>query len=138
MEVQLIGDQDIINKLKKMQDYLRLQMMQDISKTAKEWYEDGFAKHIYDDGGRKTENSKDGWAPRTKDYNWPTLNNTGKLKNSLGHKITGYSVEIFTNVKYAKYLNFGTDKMVAREFIGLSLDLNKLLIDIIEKKLGVI
>ena len=46
------------------------------------------------------------------------LNKTGKLKNSFKTKIFNNSVQIFTDVEYAKYHNEGTEDIPRRQFLG--------------------
>ena len=35
---------------------------------------------------------------------------TGRLKNSFRHKVKGDTAEVYTNVEYAPYVEFGTSK----------------------------
>lgn len=50
------------------------------------------------------------------------LYDTGTLLDSITSQIVGShnTVQVGTNVHYAKYLNDGTEKMAAREFMGIS------------------
>lgn len=55
---------------------------------------------------------KDGTIARGKLYHY------GKLLKSFRTKVSNKMIEIGTNVRYAKYLQFGTNKMPARPFMG--------------------
>lgn len=48
------------------------------------------------------------------------LVDTGRLRNSIASKVYGNTAEIGTNVFYGKFHQFGTRKMVARPFLGIS------------------
>ena len=50
------------------------------------------------------------------------LYRTGNLLRSFFYKVRNQSVEIPTDIKYAEYLQFGTSKMPAREFLGFGKD----------------
>lgn len=65
------------------------------------------------------------WAPSTKlgreragTASRGLLWDTGNLLESFRYDVRGNSVVIITDVPYAKYLNDGTNKMPARNFIG--------------------
>jgi len=52
---------------------------------------------------------------------------TGALNNSIEYRISEKTLTIYSNVGYAKYLQFGTPKMPARPFLGWSqADINKI------------
>jgi len=88
------------------------------------------------------------WAPRKKETKKTIgkhiLVGTGALRQSLQNSIIRYdwkSVEWGVNPLskkdgriYAGYLNYGTDKMPAREFIGGSKELNKRIISLIKRE----
>ena len=44
--------------------------------------------------------------------------NEGILKNSISHEVDSLTVYIGTNVEYARYVEFGTSRMVARPYLG--------------------
>jgi phage gpG-like protein len=64
-----------------------------------------------------------GWDPRKRDYAWPIMKRTGKLLNSLTNLrgapnvITPTFAEFGTNVEYAKFHQYGTEKMAARKIV---------------------
>lgn len=75
------------------------------------------------------------WKPRVsetrKSKGKHLLVRTGNLRQSLQNSIRSVSWEKIvwgTDVPYAKYLNFGTDKMVAREFMGENKELKEKLL----------
>lgn len=47
------------------------------------------------------------------------LTETGRLVNSIGSEVVGNKARIYTNVEYAQYLQYGTKKMPARQFLGI-------------------
>jgi phage gpG-like protein len=65
-----------------------------------------------------------GWQPRDRSYGWPIMKRTGRLFNSLTNlrgapnTITPTGAQIFgTNVEYAKFHQYGTEKMPKRQII---------------------
>jgi phage gpG-like protein len=65
-----------------------------------------------------------GWQPREQVYGWPIMKRTGKLFSSLTNlrgapnTITATGAQIFgTNVEYAKFHQYGTEKMPKRQII---------------------
>ena len=64
-----------------------------------------------------------GWDPRKKDYAWPILRKTGRLLFSLANlhgspnTITPMYAEFGTEVKYAKFHQYGTKFMPARQVV---------------------
>lgn len=74
-----------------------------------------------------------GWDPRTRDYAWPIMKRTGRLFNSLTNlrgnpnKIERTEAEFGTSVEYAKFHQYGTERMPARKIVfnptGFSEDL---------------
>lgn len=61
-----------------------------------------------------------GWRPRKAVYGWPIMRRTGKLFNSLANMvgpenvITPMAAQFGTNVEYAKFHQYGTEKMAKR------------------------
>lgn len=86
------------------------------------------------------------WAPwsastlraRTKKGNASTglLFDSGKLFNSIKATSGIQTFSVGTDVKYAPYLNNGTNKMVARRFMGISPQAKESMLALIETKLG--
>jgi len=74
-----------------------------------------------------------GWKPRTRDYAWPIMKRSGKLLSSLTNlrgnpnKIEKTEAEFGTSVEYAKFHQYGTERMPARKIVfnptGFSEDL---------------
>lgn len=63
------------------------------------------------------------WAPSTaarRGVGHSLLVFTGKLLGSIYSKATADSAEVGTGVPYGGFIQDGTDRMVAREFLGLS------------------
>ena len=48
------------------------------------------------------------------------LSDTGRLRGSISAVIGAHEVEVGTNVFYGKFHQYGTRKMVARPFLGLT------------------
>jgi len=57
------------------------------------------------------------WEPRLDDNPWPILHHTGALESSIHALVTGDSVEVTHDTDYGDYLNEGTSRMPAREFL---------------------
>tara|TARA_Y100000310_G_C20420567_1_gene686482 strand:+ start:218 stop:625 length:408 start_codon:yes stop_codon:yes gene_type:complete len=47
-----------------------------------------------------------------------TVVDTGRLRSSITHRTMGLGAEVGTNVKYAEFVEFGTQKMEARHMVG--------------------
>lgn len=103
---------------KKIQELkaMRYDLPKDIAAAGQLYFQRNFDKQQWD--GVK-------WEPRIyaqkKDVQKPLLVDTGKLRQSLQNSVReadDKKITWGTDVPYAKYLNYGTDKMVAREFIG--------------------
>ena len=47
-----------------------------------------------------------------------TVVDTGRLRSSMTHRFMGQGAEIGTNVQYASYVEYGTEKMEARHMEG--------------------
>lgn len=58
-------------------------------------------KSILEDMGQRAQK-------HAKDYE--TAVDTGRLRNSITHKVSGDAVYIGTNVQYARYIEFGTSR----------------------------
>lgn len=54
------------------------------------------------------------------------LYRTGALLTSIAYKIEKGALIVYTNIPYAKYLQFGTPKMPSRPFIGWGNRINKI------------
>ena len=73
------------------------------------------------------------WSERKYKYPWPLLVKTGKMKKTWLGKTKKRSLEIKNPVSYAKYHNFGTDKLPIRKLVGVGKSINKIIKeDIIE------
>lgn len=46
------------------------------------------------------------------------LFHTGALHNSIQYRLSEHTLTVYSNVGYAKHLQFGTNKMPARPFMG--------------------
>lgn len=105
----------------------KVDLPNDLAQTGQVYFQRNFNKQQWD--GRP-------WAPRINNTsNKPLLVKTGKLRQSLQNSVRSkdYKKIVWgTDISYAKYLNFGTDKMVAREFLGGS----KELISIMKRKIN--
>lgn len=68
------------------------------------------------------------------------LVDTGRLLGSIAAHVAGTSATIGTSVAYAGYLQGGTSRMPAREFLGLSdanaAELERMLASVIERMIG--
>jgi phage gpG-like protein len=64
-----------------------------------------------------------GWKPRTAVYAWPIMRRTGKLFNSLANLagpenvVTPMAAQFGTDVEYAKFHQYGTEKMAKRQIL---------------------
>lgn len=64
-----------------------------------------------------------GWEPRREPKPWPLMVRTGKLMASLTslfgppNNVSGTSAEFGTRVEYAKFHQYGTNKMPARKIV---------------------
>ena len=54
------------------------------------------------------------------------LYRTGALLTSIAYKVEKGALLVYTNIPYAKHLQFGTPKMPARPFIGWGNRINKI------------
>ena len=75
----------------------------------------------------KTDPDGQPWAPwsmatirANKNKGGSLLFRTGALHDSIQFRISEKTLTIYSNVGYAKYLQFGTPKMPARPFLGWS------------------
>lgn len=101
--------------------YIKDELTSDIMELSKKHFVEGFPTTLSNRGGGRTNASKGGWSAREQEYNHPTLNDTGRLKNSI--KIDGNS--LVSNTEYGIYHNEGARNLDKREFLGESDDLNK-------------
>ena len=65
---------------------------------------------------------------------------TGNLRSSLTHSVDNDTARVGTNVEYAPYLEYGTDRMPAQAYLRPALDqninrINKLMRDIIGREI---
>lgn len=64
-----------------------------------------------------------GWRPRKSVYGWPIMRRTGNLFNSLANMVgpenvvTPLFARFGTNVEYAKFHQYGTEKMAKRQVL---------------------
>ena len=105
----------------------------EVAKVAIKDFKDNFKEQGFDG---------DPWAKRKKAKNYPILNNTGKLKNSIKAIIKTFRKIIITaTADYAKYHQSGTGDIPARPFIGQSDDLTikteKEIIKILDKTIKI-
>lgn len=103
----------------------------DVGKLAAEWFKESFPLSINDNGGRKTDKSASGWEPRKKNYLYPALTKTGKLKNSIHSEKNVVKADAY----YASYHNEGTGKLPQRQFIGDSRAMDDKMLKYITDKL---
>ena len=90
---------------------------------------------------RNYKNTKAGkyYADKMEAAGKPILVASGKLRQAIQNTVRDFNWHQITwavdsaTVDYAKYLNFGTDKMVARQFMGTSKELNGVFKDKIKK-----
>lgn len=118
--------------MKKMLDFPRNSSIKDdVGKLAAEWFKTSFPLSVNDNGGRKTNESAEGWEPRKKKYLYPALTKTGKLKKS----IKAEKNVVKTDVYYASFHNDGTDRLPQRQFIGDSKEMDNKMLKYITDKL---
>lgn len=61
------------------------------------------------------------WTKRTKDYSWPILNKTGRMKTShVVQSLTNTQLVITNKIPYFKYHQLGTSTMPQRQVHGHS------------------
>jgi phage gpG-like protein len=64
-----------------------------------------------------------GWKPRKAVYAWPVMRRTGRLFNSLANLagpenvVTPMSAQFGTSIEYAKFHQYGTEKMAKRQIL---------------------
>jgi hypothetical protein len=80
---------------------------------------------------------------------WPdeqVLQHDGRLHQALSAKavgsgairtITPASLRWGTSLRYARYVNFGTDHMAGRHFFGLSPEIRAMLDDVLAERIGI-
>lgn len=108
-------------KLKEVKEFIKKNAQDELLNLAYEHFLASFPDSISSKGGKKTDKSLSGWEKRQGNPKHPALNNTGTLKNSID--IDDNSV--YTDLYYAGYQNYGTERIPAREFIGPSKSLVK-------------
>lgn len=91
-------------------DNLRVPMER-ISKYMEENIEENFS-------GRGSVWGK--WKKRKRYYKHPVLEKTGKMRDGFSYKVGKNFVEISNPVKYFKYHQLGTVKMVSRKMWGIN------------------
>lgn len=55
----------------------------------------------------------------------PPFKQYGKLRQSITHEVVGMTCRVGTNLKYGRYLEFGTRRMKSRPFLGPNLRKNR-------------
>ncbi len=106
----------------------KVDLPNDLAQSGQVYFQRNFNKQQWD--GKA-------WKPRIKNKSRkPLLVNTGRLRQSLQNSIRSksYNKIVWGNdVSYAKYLNFGTSKMVARQFMGI----NKEFVQLMKRKINI-
>ena len=105
----------------------KVDLPNDLAQSGQVYFQRNFNKQQWDGQA---------WKPRIKNKSRkPLLVQTGRLRQSLQNSIRSksYNKIVWGNdVSYAKYLNFGTNKMVARQFMGI----NKEFISLMKRKIN--
>jgi len=73
------------------------------------------------------------WAARKYSYPWPTLNRTGKMKNTWKDKTQKLRLEIENPVKYSGYHQFGTTRLPIRAIVGVSPPITNVIVEAIKR-----
>lgn len=116
--VETRGFDRAILQINEFADFNRRAMLAALAETVRKQTIRRFANKTAPDGGK--------WAPlkpssvRGRRTSGDILVDTGRLRNSIASKVYGHTAEIGTNVFYGKFHQFGTRKMVARPFLGIS------------------
>ena len=120
----------MVNNLSKLlEKQTKINISKEIALIAVRHFKAGFRN-----GGGQTDAGK--WAKRknNKDPERAILVKTGSLRNSVKtYKITSDQVVISSNLDYSDNINFGTNNMEAREFLGKSTALDRKIETVIEK-----
>lgn len=118
--------------MKKVLDFPKNSSIKDdVGKLAAEWFKESFPLSVNDNGGRKTDKSASGWERRKKNYLYPALTKTGKLKNSIHSEKNVVKADVY----YASYQNDGTNRLPQRQFIGDSRAMDDKMLKYITDKL---
>jgi phage gpG-like protein len=115
--------------LEKQTKQAKINISKEIALITVRHFQSGFRN-----GGGQTDAGK--WAKRknNKDPERAILVKTGSLRNSVKiYKITSDQVVISSNLNYSDNINFGTNNMEAREFLGKSTALDRKIETVIEK-----
>lgn len=114
------GDLQIFKRLNILEEWYNQQLLTEIASISYDHFMEGFPKDNNSIGGKKTDESAEGWKKRKNPADYPILNKTGNLKKSIKIKKRGRnSISIETNLSYASYQN------EKRNFIGSSKKLNR-------------
>jgi len=106
----------------------------DLANTAKNAFLDNFRSESFD--GKSWKQRKNDKTPGRN-----LLVKSGRLRRdvsnsvSAGHKNGRFSYTLVVKNPYASYNNDGTDKMPQRQFVGMTRDLNKKLLNKINQKI---
>lgn len=117
--------------LEKQTKDVKMNIAKEIATISVKHFQDAFRQ-----GGGQTDAGK--WEKRkdNKDPQRATLVKTGSLRNSIKiYKITPNNIVINSTLPYSSDINFGTRKMVAREFLGKSKKLDQKIIRAVERML---
>jgi hypothetical protein len=60
------------------------------------------------------------WPPRKRNYSWPLLNKTGKMKGNWKSEVAPKQLKIENPTEYATYHHFGTPRLPVRKLVGKS------------------
>jgi len=117
MAIKQIGKFNLDKINKGINKQKRTKIPNEVAKIAIKDFKDNFNEHGFDG---------DPWKKRKEKKNYPILNKTGKLKNSIKSILKTFRKIIITaTADYAVYQNEGTGTIPARPFIGQSNNLDK-------------
>jgi len=145
MSVEVTMNNNLTKLLEKQTKEFQVKIRKEIAKISVKHFKDGFRT-----GGGQTDAGK--WAKRKnqeslaekkqlssqekRELGRAILVKTGSLRNSIKiYKITSDQIIIRSNMPYSARINFGTNNMPAREFLGKSSVLAKKIEVAIEKML---
>jgi len=117
--------------LEKQTKEAKIKIAKEIARISVRHFQAGFRS-----GGGKTDAGK--WDKRKNDIDpkRAILVKTGSLRNSIkAYKISSNQIIINSNLPYSANINFGTSKMVAREFLGPSHVLDRKILNAVDKML---
>lgn len=69
------------------------------------------------------------WPKRQKEYAWPLLNKTGRLKSTWTTKAEPKKLTITNPVEYAKYHHFGMYPQATRPLVGATQKILQIILD---------